>query len=174
MDPTLHLCTSCLLWMDEVRASAKQVAVWPDLFHPNIWSLQIKYTLAITKYISHRLRKIRRRCTNAASIYVLRSPRTSLHCLIWNPVHPCRIRLMPLHSGMLIDEDWWCREDANALDYMNIWHMTTRRDEEHAVGIMFIQYVNGHTQMSAVDKWRWRPDASQLRDVYLLTQTCYL
>lgn len=34
MDPLLHLCGACLLWIDEVRASAKQVVVCADLSTP--------------------------------------------------------------------------------------------------------------------------------------------
>lgn len=56
-----------------------------------------------------------------------------------------------------------------APDYTIITHMTTRRNDKHVVGIMFIQYVNGNTQMmSGMNERRWRPDASQL---YLLIDT---
>ena len=41
-------------------------------------------------------------------------------------------------------------------------------------GIMFIQYVNGNTQMmSGMDERRWRPDASQLGNIYWSTQDMF-
>lgn len=47
-------------------------------------------------------------------------------------------------------------------------HMTARRrrDDKHVAGIMFIQYVNGNTQMSGMDEPRRGPDVSQLRSIY--------
>lgn len=41
MDPLLHLCATCLLCEDEVRAFAKQVAACSDLSHPNVKSVEI-------------------------------------------------------------------------------------------------------------------------------------
>ena len=47
-----------------------------------------------------------------------------------------------------------CREASNVPHLHHMPHMTTgrRRNDKHVVGIMFIQYVNGNTQMSGADE----------------------
>lgn len=74
--------------------------------------------------------------------------------------------LQPCAHTMMVDGD--PQRSSKRPRLHDIPHMTTprRRDDKHVVGIIFIQYVNGNRQMSGADEPRWRPDVSQLRNIY--------
>lgn len=199
MDPLLHLWAACLLWTDEVRVSSVCWSFPPKCMESGDYMRWLLQTTNHITYAHGNLPEMHKCCRylctkvsgkhfgsgiNLLSVKTLNGGCASkwspaLYCLHWSQQFntaesDTRRHFTAVCLYMRVDDDLqWSCECPRLHDML---HMTTtrRRDDKHVVGIMFIQYVNGNTQMSGMDEGRWRPDVSQLRNIYWLTQTCYI